>query len=322
MRRFSIAVALAVAVCLPGPAVARPVDPPRVLLITAHPDDETLFNLGRFAERGWPVAVALVTNGEGGSVVQAIRGDYDPHRDPDVLIEAPPGPEAWVVTPPDGPRLRPIQNPTALARQRRDEFLATMARHRVSRVYFLSGLRNPDFEDSWDRGIAQWDRARLRKELTGISRDFRPDVIVTLNPGETWAHPQHIGLGALVEKWFDAGRLRADEGLYGLREIAWYPQSLARQAGDVRFQRGRTSPVLRATYEAYWTAATSAYMSQSSHPVWLQARADAGLLPGYRGVDVIRHLSDGRDLKALFRVFPRDKAGYTRLPRTPRVIHE
>lgn len=47
-----------------SPCAARPVATTRVLLITAHPDDETLFNLGRFRERGWRMAVALVTNGE------------------------------------------------------------------------------------------------------------------------------------------------------------------------------------------------------------------------------------------------------------------
>lgn len=75
-------------------------------MIAAHPDDETLFNLGRFAERGWPMGVALVTNGESGSVVQSIRPDYDPQRDPDVLIEKQPGLDAWVTVAPNGPRLR------------------------------------------------------------------------------------------------------------------------------------------------------------------------------------------------------------------------
>jgi LmbE family N-acetylglucosaminyl deacetylase len=117
-----------------------------VLFVTAHPDDETMFGLGRLRERGWRVSIALVTSGESGSVVQAIKGDYDPAADNDVLIEAAPGPGAWLTRPPAGPRLRLITTPEALARERRREFLASQAVNGVTRVYFLSGLRSFDFE--------------------------------------------------------------------------------------------------------------------------------------------------------------------------------
>lgn len=299
-----------------------PKSPPRVLLITAHPDDETLFNLGRFAERGWPTAVALVTNGEAGAVVQSIRTDYDPQRYPDVLVEAQPGNDAWLTTPPNGPRLRLIPTPTALAAQRRREFLAAQARNRVDKVYLLSTLSGADFDDNWDEGIRNWDKPRLRRELSQVTRGFKPDLLVTLNPGETWAHPQHVGLGRLVQKWHTSGRLRARLGLYGLREHAWYTQSLSRQRGDLRFDRSDYSQVLGATYEDHWRQATSAYISQSSHPVWLQARAEANILPGYRGLDVIRQLNAQRSLKTLLRRYPPDARAYRDLSRHPQVIHQ
>ena len=62
--------AVANPVVLAGAAGPIPPRIPNVLLITAHPDDETLFNLGRFRERGWRISIALVTNGEHGGVVQ------------------------------------------------------------------------------------------------------------------------------------------------------------------------------------------------------------------------------------------------------------
>ncbi|MCB0920503.1 MAG: PIG-L family deacetylase [Actinobacteria bacterium] len=320
MGIFSAVALAAVLAAAPAPMAAADPSPPRILLITAHPDDETLFNLGRFAERGSRMAVALVTNGEGGAVVQSIRPDYDPQRDPDVLVEAPPGPTAWLTTPPDGPRLRLITTPTALAAERRREFLSTMAEHRVERVYFLSTVRGHEFEDSWDNGVRNWDKPALRRELARIAKTFRPHIVVTLNPGETWAHPQHVGLGRLVRKWLDAGRFDTPRrpSLYGLREHAWYSESMAPQSGDLTFRRDRRSPVLRTTYEQYWRTATSAYLSQSSHPVWLDARAAVGILPGYRGVDVLRRLDGTR----LFQSAPRDRQAYKALPRQPIVVRK
>jgi len=320
--RLAPAVIAAALLATPAPAAAASDPPPRVLFVTAHPDDETLFNLGRFAERGSRMAVALVTNGEGGAVVQSIRPDYDPQRDPDVLLESQPGPTAWLTTPPAGPRLRLIPTPTALARERRREFLATMATHRVSRVYFLSTLKGHEFEDSWDNGVRNWDKPTLRRGLVGIARQFRPDIVVTLNPGETWAHPQHVGLGRLVEKWLEAdlfttGGRRPD--LYGLREHAWYTESMTAQSGDLTFRRDQRSQVLRETYESYWRAATSAYISQSSHPAWLDARAAVGILPGYHGIDILRRLEGHR---GLFLGAPRDRKAYTTLPRTPIVARK
>ncbi len=315
--RTRLAVLLAaLALVAPTPASAAQ-DPPRVLVIAAHPDDETLFNLGRFAERGWPMAVALVTNGEGGAVVQSIRSDYDPVRDPDVLVEAQPGPNAWLTTPPDGPRLHVIASPAALARERRREFLASLTMHRVARVHLLSNPRTPQFEDSWDNGVRNWDKRALRRDLSAIARQFQPDLVVTLNPGETWAHPQHQGLGRLVLKWRNAGRFGPRLPVYGLREHAWYLESMTAQPGDLRFNRARRSRVLNTTYDTYWREATSAYISQSSHPVWLDARAAVGLLPGYRGIDILRQVTPAGNLRQQFGQWPRSREAYAHLPRRP-----
>ena len=61
--RLAPAVIAAALLATPAPAAAASDPPPRVLFVTAHPDDETLFNLGRFAERpvrvGGPAAPLL-----------------------------------------------------------------------------------------------------------------------------------------------------------------------------------------------------------------------------------------------------------------------
>ena len=309
-------------------AGARPAaDPPTVLFVSAHPDDETMFGLGRFRERGWRVSIALVTNGESGHVVQAIDAAYDSAVDKDVLVEKLPGPGTWLTHPPSGPRLRRITTPVALARERRAEFLASQAHNRVATVSFLSGLRRCDFEDSWDDGVTKWDRDVLVARLAAAARRVRPDVVITLNPGETWAHPQHVGLGRIVQAMYEEGDFdtpgRERPLLYGIREHGWYSESLIPQAGDVTFDRTARSTVLGGTYAHYWTAATSCYVSQASHPVWFAARVGAGILPGYGAVDLIRRLdacARRPGLEALFRQYPPDEAAMRRLPLRPRVV--
>ena len=76
------------------------------------------------------------------------------------------------------------------------------------------------------------------------------------------------------------------------------------------------------TYAEYWTAATSSYVSQSSHPVWFAARVRAGILPGYGDVELIRRLDqgDGPGLEVLFERYPPDRAAMKRLPTHPRVV--
>lgn len=331
-RRLAIAAFLAVALFAlafvaspPGAAAAAPWERPSVLLVTAHPDDETMTCMGRFRERGWSVAVALVTNGESGEVVQGI---CSPCTSPtgDALVERLPGPDTWVVRPPSGPRLRRVVTAAALAAQRRREFLLSQSFHRVTGVYFLSGLYGFDFEDSWDDGVTRWDTSELTARLRTVARAVRPDVVVTLNPDEKWAHPQHQGLGRIVRALHAAGGFdtpgRPGPVLYGIREQGWYAESLAPQSGDEVFDRSARSAVLRGTYAEYWVRATSAYVSQSSHPVWFAARVRAGILPGYGDVEIIRRL-DGGDrpgLEALFEQQPPDRTAMERLPRHPRVV--
>lgn len=296
-------------------------------MIIAHPDDETLFNLGRFRERGWQVSIALVTNGENGKVVQGIKPDYDPEQDEDILIERDPGPGTWLTLPPEGPPLREIRTHPDLARERREEFLASCGRHGVTRVYFLSDPDRADFEDSWDHGISNWDQDLLTARLTAAAMDSRPDLVITLNPDETWAHPQHVGLARIVERLWGTGAFDPPGAprptLYGLREHGWYQESWPPQSGDLWFDRSLYSLVLGMDYEAYWREATAFYLSQSSHPVWFDARVEVNILPGYLGVDKIRRLdplAEDEGLDHLFARFPPNAAWAALLPATPVVI--
>jgi hypothetical protein len=76
------------------------------------------------------------------------------------------------------------------------------------------------------------------------------------------------------------------------------------------------------TYAEHWRRASSRYVSQSSHPIWFEARAGVGLLPGYHDVDIIRRLDEPQNrpgLEALFALFPPSRDKVLLLPRRPRV---
>ncbi len=203
-----------------------------------------------------------------------------------------------------------------------------MAKHRVAQVFFLSALNHPDFVDGWEIGIQTWNQELLRTRLSAVIHRFPPDIVITLNPDEVWAHPQHQGLGRLVRQWHQAGMFDRQDGtrppLYGLREHGWYPESLEAQGGDEDFDRLAASPVLRQTYGEYWRESASTYVSQSSHPVWFDARVGVGLLPGYGAFDRIHRLDctdcPGGLSERLARQPPRQRR-MNRLPRQPRVYH-
>ncbi|MDP4013086.1 MAG: PIG-L family deacetylase [Candidatus Nanopelagicales bacterium] len=319
-----VALSLVTVACSGTQANDPSAGPQAVLFITAHPDDETLFGLGRFAERGWTVDIALVTNGESGQVVEAIR--KNPKSDGEVLLERPPGPGVRVVpNPPTGANGSTIESPVDLANERQREFTDSMGKQGVSRIFFLSDPAHPQFEDSWDNGTRNWDTALLQSELMKIVEQVKPDVIITLNPDELWAHPQHQGLGTVVQSMWQDDELNSRPGtrpaLYGLREIGWYEKSQQPQPGDEQFDRSAYSPVLGKTYADYWTWATSSYVSQSSHPTWFAARASAGFLPGYGTVDVIRRLGDvppAQTLTSLLDRYPPDSA-MSDEPTTPEI---
>jgi hypothetical protein len=174
--------------------------------------------------------------------------------------------------------------------------------------------------------VKNWNTPLLERRLAEVARRVRPYVIITLNPDETWAHRQHWGPARIVCQRYRDGRFdRPGEPapiLYGIREHGWYDQSLVPQAGDERFDRTQTSPVLGATYAQAWTTATSCYISQSSHPTWFAARVAAGLLPGYSTFDLIRRLdaSARPGLPSLFASHPPDRSAMSALPARPRVI--
>ena len=153
----------------------------RLLLVHAHPDDETIMTGGtiaRYLAEGAQVAVVTFTLGEEGEVI----GDR------------------WAQLVADGGAdqlggFRIFELPTALAALRPPDAPA----ERVLRPRFLGGAGH--FRDSGMAGSpsARHPRALVQAPLDApvalladIITEFAPQVVVTYDPAGTYGHPDHV----------------------------------------------------------------------------------------------------------------------------------
>jgi LmbE family N-acetylglucosaminyl deacetylase len=162
---------------LPALAAAPEAGWPRVLLVTAHPDDDALFGGSVYKithSLGGRVDVAVVTNGEGGykysTLAEPIYGFE--LTDEKVARERLPG-------------------------IRKKEMIAGGSIVGI-RNYFFLDQKDQEYTTDLEQGIAPWDldhvRARLRSILTAGGYDF---VFVMLPVPTTHAHHQGAALLAL-----------------------------------------------------------------------------------------------------------------------------
>ncbi|MFE2549201.1 N-acetyl-1-D-myo-inositol-2-amino-2-deoxy-alpha-D-glucopyranoside deacetylase [Streptomyces sp. NPDC059355] len=144
----------------------------RLLLVHAHPDDESINNgvtMAKYAAEGAHVTLVTCTLGEEGEVI-----------------------------PPDLAHLAPDRDDT-LGPHRIGELAAAMAELGVTDHRFLGGPGR--FRDSGMMGAEQnrrpgsfWsaDVDEAAAHLVGVIREVRPQVLVTYDPDGGYGHPDHI----------------------------------------------------------------------------------------------------------------------------------
>jgi N-acetyl-1-D-myo-inositol-2-amino-2-deoxy-alpha-D-glucopyranoside deacetylase len=179
----------------------------RLLLVHAHPDDESIDNgatMAKYAAEGARVTLVTCTLGEEGEVIPAELAHLAPA--PSAPAEGPGTPED-----PEDP-----YGLTPLGRHRRAELAAAMAELGVTDHRILGGAgRYRDSgmmgEPTNDRPGCFWqaplDEAALR--LVRVIRDVRPQVLVTYDPYGGYGHPDHIKAHRVAVR---AARLAADAG--------------------------------------------------------------------------------------------------------------
>ena len=138
----------------------------RVVAITAHPDDETIFaggTLARYAADGNEVVIVATTRGEGGEV-----GD-----------------------PPLGPKER-------LGEIREQELRCAAAALGTSEVIFL-GFLDPSIEIDEPPLPIDVPLVQFAAAVADCLRRILPDIVVTHGSSGEYGHPQHINTHQAVQ---------------------------------------------------------------------------------------------------------------------------
>jgi N-acetyl-1-D-myo-inositol-2-amino-2-deoxy-alpha-D-glucopyranoside deacetylase len=189
----------------------RGVTPQRsLLLVHAHPDDETIVTGGtmaRYAAEGARVTLVTCTRGEHGEIV-----------------------------PPD---LQHLGTGKPLADVRIGELAAAMAALRVSDHRFLG-----PYEDSGMMGVEEnerptafWraDLEEAARQLAAVVDEVRPQVVVTYDANGGYGHPDHIQAHRVTLLALD----RATHQVAKLYHVMWGGAARKRQEAAAYLEAGR-----------------------------------------------------------------------------------
>jgi N-acetyl-1-D-myo-inositol-2-amino-2-deoxy-alpha-D-glucopyranoside deacetylase len=198
-------------------------DPPiasrRLLLVHAHPDDETIgtgATMAAYAAAGAHVTLVTCTLGEEGEILIPSLGHLAADRD-DAL-----GPE----------RIRELAAAMAALGVTDHRFLGGAGRWRDSGMMGLASNDAPDC--FW-----QADLDEAVGALVAVMREVRPQVVVCYDEVGGYGHPDHIQAHRVTVAAFDAS---ADPSRYPEAGAPWAPSKLYETVTPVS--------VLRAGYDA------------------------------------------------------------------------
>lgn len=153
--------------------------PRRLLLVHAHPDDETLWTGGliaRYAASGVAVSVVTCTLGEEGEVIPAeLRGLAADQADQL-----------------GGYRVGELRSACAALGVTDQRFLGGIGRWRDSGMVVEPGARASVPADLHPRAFAAGELAEQVDELTAVLGELNPQVVVSYGPDGGYGHPDHI----------------------------------------------------------------------------------------------------------------------------------
>ncbi|GAA4841369.1 N-acetyl-1-D-myo-inositol-2-amino-2-deoxy-alpha-D-glucopyranoside deacetylase [Saccharopolyspora rosea] len=153
--------------------------PPRLLLVHAHPDDETLWTGGtiaRYAARGVQVVVVTCTLGEEGEVIpESLRGLAADQADQL-----------------GGYRVGELRSACAALRVADHRFLGGVGRWRDSGMLWEEPGRAGAVPDAHPRAFAVGDLQAQTEALESVLREVKPQVVVSYAADGGYGHPDHV----------------------------------------------------------------------------------------------------------------------------------
>ncbi|PKW14435.1 N-acetyl-1-D-myo-inositol-2-amino-2-deoxy-alpha-D-glucopyranoside deacetylase [Saccharopolyspora spinosa] len=153
--------------------------PPRLLLVHAHPDDETLWTGGtvaRYAARGVQVVVVTCTLGEEGEVIpESLRGLASDQADQL-----------------GGYRVGELRSACAALRVADHRFLGGVGRWRDSGMLWEQPGRAGALPNAHPRAFATGDLQEQTDALEAVLREVKPQVVVSYAADGGYGHPDHI----------------------------------------------------------------------------------------------------------------------------------
>jgi N-acetyl-1-D-myo-inositol-2-amino-2-deoxy-alpha-D-glucopyranoside deacetylase len=182
--------------------------PPRLLLVHAHPDDETLCTGGtiaRYAAVGVQVVLVTCTLGEEGEIIPPQLGQLAAHA-ADQL---------------GGYRVGELRAACAALGVSDHRYLGGIGRWRDSGMVDTDANAHP-------RSLVAGDLAKQTAALVAIMAEVRPQVVVSYGPDGGYGHPDHIRAHEITmaacavaqpERVFHtvSSRTAVDAGIAGLR---------------------------------------------------------------------------------------------------------
>lgn len=153
--------------------------PPRLLLVHAHPDDETIWTGGtvaRYAARGVQVIVVTCTLGEEGEVIPASLGGLTSDR-ADQL---------------GGYRVGELRSACAALHVTEHRFLGGIGRWRDSGMLWEEPGRAGAMPGAHPRAFATGDFAEQTAALESVLRELKPQVVATYAADGGYGHPDHV----------------------------------------------------------------------------------------------------------------------------------
>jgi len=166
---------------------------PRLLLVHAHPDDESINNgatMAKYVAEGVQVTLVTCTRGEQGEVIPASLAYLE--TDPEALGDHRVGELAAAMAHLGVTDHRFLGDPATPGRRAAEALAAGSTVYRDSGMAYAADGRVVPALDPPPGAFALADLDETAQHLAAVIRQVRPQAVVTYEPGGGYGHPDHV----------------------------------------------------------------------------------------------------------------------------------